>query len=55
MVGSPLKKARASLPGVDEEYLRAKFGLGVSGARGDVLIKQRVAAMWDPWLRMHRD
>lgn len=31
MVGSPLKKARASLPGVDEESLRAKFGLGMSG------------------------
>ena len=30
MVGSPLKKARASLPGVDEESLRAKFGLGMS-------------------------
>ena len=37
MVGSPLKKARASLAGVDEESLRAKFGLRVSGARGDVL------------------
>ena len=37
MIGSPLKKARASLPGVDEDSLRAKFGLGVSGVRGDVL------------------
>ena len=26
-----MKKARASLPGVDEESLRAKFGLGMSG------------------------
>ena len=46
MVGSPLKKARASLPGVDEESLRAKFGLGLSGVRGDVLgaIEQDKAA-----------
>lgn len=34
MVGSPLKKQRASLSGIDEESLRAKFGLG---AQGDVL------------------
>lgn len=34
MVGSPLKKQRASLSGIDEESLRAKFGLGV---QGDVL------------------
>lgn len=34
MIGSPLKKQRASLSGIDEESLRAKFGLGV---QGDVL------------------
>ena len=46
MVGSPLKKARASLPDVDEESLRTKFGRGGSGARGDVLgaIEQDKAA-----------
>lgn len=37
MVGSPLKKQRASLSGLDEETMRVKFGLGLSGARGDVL------------------
>lgn len=37
MIGSPLKKQRASLSGIDEESLRSKFGLGLLGASGDVL------------------
>ena len=37
MIGSPLKKQRASLPGIDEESLRSKFGLGLLSAQGDVL------------------
>ena len=37
MIGSPLKKQRASLSGLDEESLRSKFGLGLLGAQGDVL------------------
>ena len=37
IIGSPLKKQRASLSGADEESLRSKFGLGLVGAQGDVL------------------
>ena len=37
IIGSPLKKQRASLSGLDEESLRSKFGLGLLGAQGDVL------------------
>lgn len=37
MIGSPLKKQRASLSGLDEESLRSKFGLGLLGTQGDVL------------------
>lgn len=41
-VGSPLKKQRASLSGVDEEDMRKRFGLGLVGVQADVLgaIKQ---------------
>ena len=31
MVGSPLKRQRASLPGLDDEAMRKRFGLGVLG------------------------
>lgn len=60
MVGSPLKKARASLPDVDEESLRTKFGRGGSGHEGMCWerlnkIRQRMAAMWDLWFGMHWD
>lgn len=37
IIGSPLKKQRASLSGIDEESLRSKFGLGLLGGQGDVL------------------
>lgn len=37
MIGSPLKKQRANVSGLDEESLRLKFGLGLLGANGDVL------------------
>ena len=37
MVGSPLKRQRASVSGLDEEALRSKLGLGLLGASGDVL------------------
>ena len=37
MIGSPLKRQRASVSGLDEETLRSKFGLGLLGANGDVL------------------
>ena len=36
MIGSPLKKQRASVSGLDEEAVRSKFGLGLLGANGDV-------------------
>ena len=31
LIGSPLKRQRASLSGIDEESLRSKFGLGMQG------------------------
>lgn len=37
MIGSPLKRQRASVSGLDEEAMRSKFGLGLLGAGGDVL------------------
>ena len=37
VIGSPLKKQRASLPGLDDEVMRKRFGLGLSGNTGDVL------------------
>ncbi|CAF9915010.1 MAG: hypothetical protein ALECFALPRED_009900 [Alectoria fallacina] len=37
MIGSPLKRQRASVSGLDEEAMRSKFGLGLLGASGDVL------------------
>ncbi|KAI9704443.1 MAG: hypothetical protein M1836_007306 [Candelina mexicana] len=36
-VGSPLKKQRASLPSLDNETLRTRFGFGFSGGMGDIL------------------
>lgn len=37
IIGSPLKKQRASLSGLDDEATRQRLGLGLSGAMGDVL------------------
>lgn len=37
MIGSPLKRQRGSVSGLDEEAMRSKFGLGLLGASGDVL------------------
>ena len=37
MIGSPLKRQRASVSGLNEETLRSKFGLGLLGVSGDVL------------------
>ena len=40
MVGSPLKRARASLPGIDDEMVKERFGLGglgLSGLSKDIL------------------
>ena len=37
MIGSPLKRQRASVSGLDEDAMRSKFGLGLLGASGDVL------------------
>ncbi|KAL9099161.1 MAG: hypothetical protein Q9163_005297 [Psora crenata] len=36
-IGSPLKKARSSLSGVDDKDMRKRFGLGLSGVKADVL------------------
>ncbi len=36
-IGSPLKKQRASLPGMDDENMRKRFGLGFAGGMGDIL------------------
>ena len=37
VVGSPLKKQRASLPGLDDEMMRRRLGGGIGGAIGEVL------------------
>ena len=37
MIGSPLKKQRASLSGLEEDSLRSQFGLGLAGVHGNVL------------------
>ncbi|KAI9815271.1 MAG: hypothetical protein M1827_002751 [Pycnora praestabilis] len=37
IVGSPLKRQRASLPGFADEDMRRRLGLGLAGAIGDVL------------------
>lgn len=37
MIGSPLKRQRASVSGLDEEAMKSKFGLGLLGVSGDVL------------------
>ena len=37
MVGSPLKKSRPSLPGMEDDTLHKRLGLGVAGGIGDVL------------------
>ena len=33
-IGSPLKKARSSLSGIDDEDMRKRFGLGIGGVNG---------------------
>lgn len=37
MIGSPLKRQRASVSGANEESMRSKSGLGLLGVNGDVL------------------
>ena len=37
MIGSPLKRQRASVSGLSEESMRSKSGLGLLGVNGDVL------------------
>ena len=37
MIGSPLKRQRASVSGLEEESTRTKLGLGLLGVNGDVL------------------
>ena len=37
MIGSPLKRQRASVSGLNEESMRSKSGLGLLGVNGDVL------------------
>lgn len=37
IVGSPLKKQRASLSGLDDEAMRQRLGLGLSGMANDVM------------------
>lgn len=37
IVGSPLKKQRASLSGLDDEAMRHRLGLGLSGMTNDVM------------------
>ena len=37
MIGSPLKRQRASVSGLNEESMRSKSGLGLIGVNGDVL------------------
>ena len=37
MIGSPLKRQRASVSGLNEESVRTKSGLGLIGVNGDVL------------------
>ena len=37
IVGSPLKKQRASLSGLDDEAMRQRLGLGLSGMGTDVM------------------
>ena len=39
IIGSPLKKQRASLSGVDDEAMRKRLGLGLSGVMGDVMAR----------------
>lgn len=37
IIGSPLKKQRASVTGLDDEAMKRRLGLGLSGATGDIL------------------
>lgn len=37
VVGSPLKKQRASLPGLDDDVVRRRLGSGLAGAIGEIL------------------
>lgn len=39
IIGSPLKKQRASLSGIDDEAMRKRFGLGLSGVVGDLMAR----------------
>lgn len=36
-IGSPLKKQRASVTGLDDEAMKRRLGLGLSGVTGDML------------------
>ena len=36
-LGSPLKKARSSVSGVNDDDMRKRFGLGLHGVKADVL------------------
>lgn len=36
-IGSPLKKQRASVTGLDDEAMKRRLGLGLSGVTGDIL------------------
>ena len=50
VVGSPMKKQRASLPGIDDEVMRQRLGLGLSGVTADALpsIKQEKVIKAEP-------
>lgn len=37
VVGSPLKRQRASLPGLDDEVMRKRFGLGLAAGMAEGL------------------
>ena len=43
ILGSPLKRQRASLPGLDDDGLRKRFGLGIAGGPGEAmgLVRER--------------
>ncbi len=50
VVGSPMKKQRASLSGLDDEAMRQRLGLGLSGMTADTLppIEQGKAIKTEP-------
>jgi hypothetical protein len=43
IIGSPLKKQRASVAGIEDETMRKRLGLGFTGGFGDVLGKAEAA------------